>query len=175
MLIRSFFILLISLSIGACSTSLKDYTSTEPKIELDQFLNGPLKAWGVVENRSGKITNRFVVDMEGSWTNNVGTLKEYFTYDDGRQETRIWTIDKNGDRYTGTAADVIGEAKGESNGFAFTWYYTLRLKTKSRTINVQLKDWIYQIDDNVVINTADIKKFGITVGKVTLFIQRQTS
>lgn len=161
--------------LSACSTTLKDYNETQPTIELDQFLNGPLKAWGMVENRSGKVTNRFVVDMTGRWENNIGTLEEYFTYDDGRKETRIWTITKDGRFYKGTAADVIGQANGESKGFAFTWNYTLKLNTGKRTINVKLKDWIYQIDDQVVINTADIKKFGITVGKVTLFIQRQAS
>lgn len=166
-------VLLFVLFGSACSTSLKDYKGTQPAFKLEQFLNGPLKAWGMVENRSGKVTDRFVVDMQGSWKNNVGTLEEYFTYDDGRKETRIWTIKKQGNQYIGTAADVIGQANGESQGFAFTWNYTLHLKTKKRTVNVQLKDWIYQIDKNTVINTADIKKFGITFGKVTLFIQRQ--
>ncbi len=164
--------LLLLLLLASCSTSLKDYNNSQPEFILEEFLSGPLKAWGMVESRSGKVTNRFVVDMRGEWKDNVGTLTEDFIYDDGRKEQRIWTITKNGKDYIGTAPDVVGQATGSRNGFAFTWAYTLKLNTGKRIINVNLKDWIYQIDQDVVINTADIKKWGIKVGKVTLFIQK---
>jgi hypothetical protein len=37
---------------------------------------------------------------------------------------------------------------------------------------VHFDDWMYLVNDNTVINQSDIVKFGITVAKVTLVIQK---
>jgi hypothetical protein len=36
-----------------------------------------------------------------------------------------------------------------------------------------MDDWMYRIDDDVVLNRTTMSKFGITLGQVTLFFSRK--
>ena len=71
-------------------------------------------------------------------------------------------------RYSGTASDVIGEAVGELAGNALNWRYTLALPVDGKTYHVQFNDWMYLMDDKVMLNKAEMSKFGIYLGEVTL-------
>lgn len=47
----------------------------------------------------------------------------------------MWTLQRGADsRYTGRAADVLGEAVGQSGGNAFNWRYTLLLPVDGHTL-----------------------------------------
>ena len=107
--------------------------------------------------------------MNCKWENGVGTLEEDFVYSDGTKSRRVWTIKKTADsKYVGTASDVIGEAKGESAGNAFYWEYILDLPVGDSTYKVKFEDWMYLMDDKVMLNKSKMYKFGIYLGEVTL-------
>lgn len=165
---------LLSVALTSCSTSLKDYESTSPEFDLQDYFTGDLKGWGLVKNWKGEVTQRFSVVMNGEWENNKGRLYELFTYADGRTQERIWNLEKQQNGISiGTANDVIGTAQGKQTGFAFNWTYQLQVDTDDGSINVTLNDWLYQIDDEALISEAEIKKFGINVGEVLVFIVKQ--
>jgi len=44
----------------------------------------------------------------------------------------------------------------------------LALAVDGRTIEVQFDDWMYLIDTRVMLNKAQMRKFGIGLGEVTL-------
>ena len=73
------------------------------------------------------------------------------------------------------ADDVIGTASGIAKGNALNWSYTLALPYKDSTVNVQFDDWMFLQQDGVLINRAKMKKFGFTLGEVTLFFKRDAS
>lgn len=172
---RSLFVLLASLSLLACSSqSLSDYQGTTPQFDVKSFFNGPLQAKGIVLDRSGEVTRRFSVEMLGTWQHNQGKLEEWFVFNDGDKSERTWEIMKLADgRYTGTAGDIVGIAQGESAGFALHWDYQLNLLVDGSTYRVTFDDWLYQIDQKVVINRSYIKKWGFTVGEVILVISKE--
>ena len=96
-------------------------------------------------------------------------LEEDFVYSDGATERRVWRITHHGQgRYTGRADDVIGEAQGQAAGNALRWAYTLRLPVDGKTYDVQFDDWMWLVDDRVMINKATMSKFGFRLGEVTL-------
>ena len=103
--------------------------------------------------------------------------------------------------FNGTAADVLGQAAGEEKGNAFRWGYTLKLPVDGpgdagppqgasapsggsvvreatsvgarRTVDVQFDDWMYLMNDKVLLNKAEMSKFGFKLGEVTLsFVKR---
>jgi hypothetical protein len=162
--------------LSACSgPAVRDYQAEKPKLELDQFLNGELEAFGIVQNRSGEVVKRFRCHMAAKWemVNQVlqGTIDETFYYSDGTTSKRIWVLNKTADnKYKGTAGDVIGEATGETSGNAFNWKYVLDVPLDSGTIHLTMDDWMYLINDKVIINKTQMKKFGFKVGEVTLTI-----
>ena len=177
-LFKSISIILLSMSLFSCSSiTPKDYKENNPKLDIRSYLNGKVKAWGMLEDRSGKVTRRFLVEMEGKWNGNEGVLEEYFTFDDGEKSKRIWTIKFRDDHnFTASASDVIGVAKGSQYGNTMQMEYVLDLevdKEKKTKYKVTLDDWMYLLDDDILVNKSTIKKFGITFGKLTIFFQKQ--
>ena len=146
-----------------------DYANEMPKLELRSYFNGPLTAHGVFTDRAGKVVRRFTVKMVATWSGNQGTLDEDFTYSDGKKERRVWRLtDLGNGRYSGRADDVVGEAVGIAAGNALNWRYTLALNVDGRVIEVQFDDWMYLMNERVMLNKAAMSKFGISLGEVTL-------
>lgn len=169
-----FFIAIMALLSSCASVSPEDYRAEKPVLELDQYFNGTIDAWGMFTDRSGKIVKRFTVVMRCTWNGNTGVLDEDFTYSDGTREKRVWTIRKEGNgRYVGTAGDVVGEAIGIAAGNALNWRYVLDLKVDGRSIHVDFDDWMVLMDDDVMLNRARMSKFGITLGEVTLSFRKR--
>ena len=154
---------------GCASQNLDGYASEKPVLDLAQYFNGKIDAYGIFQDRSGQIVKRFTVVMDCTWKGNEGVLDEAFTYSDGSTERRVWTLIRgdNGS-YTGTASDVVGVAKGQTAGNAFHWNYTLNLPVDGKTWEVQLDDWMYLIDERIMLNRATMSKFGVRVGDLTL-------
>ena len=163
---------------GCAGPQVADYAAEQPVLDLRQYFNGTLDAYGLFTDRSGKVVKRFTVVMHCSWSGppgaETGVLDENFTYSDGTQDRRVWTLKRQPDgRYTGTAGDVLGEAAGQEKGNAFRWGYTLKLPVDGRIIEVQFDDWMYLMNDKVMLNKAKMSKFGFGLGEVTLsFVKR---
>ena len=158
---------------GCASPSPSDYASQTPALDLRQYFNGKLLAHGIVTDRSGKVVQRFTVLITGTWVGDTGTLDEQFSYADGRREQRVWTLRRGADgRYTGRAADVLGQAIGQASGNALNWRYTLLLPVDGRTWEINFDDWMFLVDDQVLLNRAVMSKFGIRLGEVLLSFRR---
>lgn len=151
-----------------------DYAKATPKLVLEEYFDGEVQAWGMFQDRGGKVVRRFTVSIIGTWENNKGKLVEDFVYDDGEKDRRIWNITRNADgSYTGSADDVIGTAAGTSAGNALNWKYTLALPVDGTVYHVQLNDWMYLVNDDVLINRAVMSKFGFRVGEVLITFKRK--
>jgi len=159
-----------ALLLGGCAApSIDQYAKDKPVLDLRQYFNGTLDAHGIFTDRSGQVVKRFTVLMQCTWTGEQGVLDESFTYSDGSTQKRIWRLTHHGDgRYTGQADDVVGTAQGQVRGNAFHWTYTLALPVDGNVYEVQFDDWMYLIDDRVMLNRAEMRKFGFRLGEVTL-------
>ena len=160
---------------GGCASAPapSDYAAEKPALDLKTYFNGELTAHGVFTDRSGKVGRRFTVQLKGSWTGDDGVLDENFIYSDGKKERRVWRLKKlpgagGSGRYTGMADDVVGTAIGASAGNALRWAYTLRLPVDDKVYEVQFDDWMYLMDERVMINKAVLSKLGVRLGEVTL-------
>ena len=160
--------------VGCAAPTPADYAEQRPLLELKSYFNGELVAHGMFSDRSGKVLRRFVVDLKATWQGDKGTLEEDFRYSDGRTERRVWRLTAHGNgRYTGTADDVVGIAEGQAAGNALNWRYTLRLPVDGKVYDVQFDDWMFLIDEQVMLNKAVMSKFGIRLGEVTLAFRRK--
>jgi outer membrane biogenesis lipoprotein LolB len=175
-LTHAYRIILLSLAtimLSGCAATLPDYTSSVPEFDMQSFFNGKLSAYGIVQDRSGKVIRRFHADLIGQWQGNKGTLSEDFYYDDGETQRRVWLLTKNSDgSYSGTATDVTQDAFGYGQGFAFNWHYTLAIEVNGKSWQIDLNDWLYQLDDSRLINRTEMTKWGFKVGEITLVIEK---
>ncbi|MFD2166870.1 DUF3833 domain-containing protein [Thalassotalea euphylliae] len=159
--------------VGCGSQHINDYANTAPTLTLDEYFDGPVIAWGMVQDYNKKLTRRFCVEIEGSWEGNKGLLEETFYFDDGEVSFRNWRLTKNGNEYSGTAEDVFGVASGKTEGSVFQWQYSLQVKIDDSEYEFFLDDWIYKIDDYRVFNRTSMRKFGIEVAEITLFFDKE--
>jgi hypothetical protein len=158
-----------ALTAGCAAPTAADYAAERPTLDLRQYFDGELVAHGIFTDRNGKVARRFVVKMTGRWEGREGTLDERFTYSDGSTERRVWRLtDLGNGRYEGRADDVVGVAEGVAAGNALNWRYTLALPVDGRVWEVQFDDWMFLMDERVMLNKAVMSKFGIRLGEVTL-------
>jgi len=164
--------LLFTILVG-CASELEDYQAVEPRFDLFEYFQGHSTAWGMVQDYTSKQTRRFEVKIEGSVEGNTLTLVEDFVFSDGETSQRIWTIERMGaGLYQGSADDIIGVATGREVGNALQWQYDFELVMDDSTIVVAFDDWLFRQDEKHVFNLTKIKKFGIEVGRITLFFQK---
>ena len=172
-LIKYISLIICAFLITSCSNNSamkpEDFKNKEPRLIIEEYLSGNVKAWGVLQNRSGKVTRQFNADLNGTWDGKQLILKEKFNWDDGEVQDREWTINKIDEHnYEGTAGDVVGKAKGYSYGPAFKFEYVLLVPVKGRELKITFDDWIFKQDDRVAINRATMTKFGIKVAELTV-------
>lgn len=158
---------------GCSSPSVTQYANEKPNLDLSEYFNGAIDAYGIFTDRSGEVKKRFTVLLVAQWKvidgKKVGTLDESFEYSDGTKQKRIWTlIETAPGQYIGRADDVVGDALGESAGNALNWTYTLALPVDGTIYHVQFNDWMYLVTPKVMLNKAKMSKFGIDLGEVTL-------
>lgn len=152
-----------------------DYVNLQPKFKLEEFFNGKIKAYGIIQDRKGNILSKFDATLVGSWQGNQGRLEEDFLYyDSGKTQHRTWKIEKLDDNnYQGSAGDIEGMALGKAFGNAINWTYAMYVPVKNSSYKLQFDDWMWAMNDHTVMNRSYLKKFGITFAEITIFMQKQ--
>jgi hypothetical protein len=151
----------------------EDFATAQPRFVLEEYFAGKTTAWGMFIDRFGNMRSQFLVDITGTWDGKTLVLDERFTYATGEKEQRVWTITKvDENTYTGTAGDVIGTAKGRSFGNALYWNYYLNLKVGDGTWKVHFDDWMFLQPQGVLLNRAEVTKFGIELGQVQIAFRK---
>ena len=162
-------ILLFVISSCAKEMNIDKFVNNKPELILEDYFDGKVEAWGLFHDRFGNLKRQFKVSIIGTRKDDQIILDENFLYDDGERDQRIWTIDILGDnKYTGKADDVVGIASGESKGNALNWKYELLLKVKDKKIKVSFDDWMFLQEKGVLLNRAEVNKFGLNLGIVSI-------
>ena len=172
--VARFLAVVLVVGLAACGgPDLDDHEGQEPALVLEEYFDGRLTAHGVFQDRFGDVRRTFVVEAVGVWDGETLTLTEDFVYEDGSTEQRIWELrPEGGGRWTGTAAGVVGTAEGEVRGNAFNWRYTIDLETPDGTLRATFDDWMWLLDDRVMVNRAYVSKWGVEIGQLSIFFRR---
>ncbi|MEL6682029.1 MAG: DUF3833 domain-containing protein [Pseudomonadota bacterium] len=171
---------LVFVLLGACTgkPSFDDPTLSDRKLNLEEFFDGDLVAYGQFQDILGTVRRSFVVTINGDWDGETLRLVEDFVYEDGSTEQRIWTLTKTGpDAWVGTAPGVIGQATGQEQDNRFNWAYTIDLPIPSatgetETIRVSFDDWMWLLSEDRLLNLAYVKQFGLDIGTVTISFEK---
>ena len=173
---KSILALIVTILLTNCSgNNMKpiDFKDQKPRLIIEEYLSGNVKAWGILQNRSGKVTRQFSADLNGKWDGKQLVLDEKFIWNDGEIQTRQWKIDKIDEHnYEGTAGDVVGKAKVYSYGPAFKFEYVLLVPVKGKEMKITFDDWIFMQDEKIAINRATLTKFRFKVGELTVFFKK---
>lgn len=167
-------LLCCTLLLAACTgTDVQQYRTLQPAFAPEQFFNGLLTAHGVLKDRGGNVTRTFNATINAYWKDGTGTLEERFEFNDGEIQFRTWTLRPQGDgRYIATAGDVLGDGEARTAGNAFHLGYTLQIQYNGKPLALTVDDWMFRVNDKVVINRSTLHKWGFTVGSIELTILR---
>jgi len=147
--------------------SPSDYTDTGPAFSLKTHLSGEILSEGLIYGPTGKMTNSFVARMVGEWAGDTGTLSEEFTYSNGKQQSRKWFLKLGeGNSFTATADDIVGEARGTVSGSTIKMEYKIVLPEDAGGHTLSATDWLYLTENGVIMNKSEMRKFGIKVAEL---------
>ena len=166
--------------LAACAgkPSIDDPKLSSRQLNLEEFFEGDLVAYGQFQDIFGTVRRRFEVQINGKWDGQRLRLVEDFVYEDGATEQRIWTLTKTGaETWQGTAPGVEGVATGEERGDTFNWAYTIDLPIPSAdgsvdTLKVSFDDWMWLLSDDRLLNIAYMSRAGINIGQVIITFEK---
>ncbi len=165
--------------ISSCaSLQPHDFAKSETHFELDRFLTGHTRSWGVFENTSGAPRRSFTCENHGT-RDAAGdlVLTQHFQFSDGKTQTRIWHVHRvDATHWEGTANDMVGIARGEGMGNAFYWEYTISVDCRNPLATVHVRQWMYQPEGaDILMTRLVITKMGLALFEVSEVIHRVTN
>ena len=75
--------------------------------------------------------------------------------------------------YSGTAGDVVGEARGEVAGNSMFLKYVLRIPYGDGDLDITIDDRMYLTEPSLLVNESKMYKFGFRVGEIILVIVKE--
>lgn len=160
----------ISVMLSGCSgMNIDEFEQAQPEFVLEDYFQGRTVAWGLFEDRFGKVQRQFVVEINGTWDGTTLILNEDFVYNDGEKENRVWSITRTGENtYEGETANAVGKAIGVRQGNAFHWAYDFNLQVGDGYWKVAFDDWMFLQPGGVLLNKAVVTRWGVKLGTVFL-------
>jgi hypothetical protein len=150
-----------------------DYAAEEPAIDIRHHLSGPILCEGVIYGPMGRVTSRFVAQMDGKWEGNRGILNEHFRYAAGNAQDRQWRLQLSNDgSIRAEADDIVGTGTGHQAGSAVRLQYRIRLPDHAGGWSLDVTDWMYLTENGTVMNRSQFRKFGIKVAELVATMRR---
>jgi hypothetical protein len=166
--------LMILLLLGGCSTmSVTEYQDRTPELKPEEYFDGHVKAWGIFEDRNGKVSREFTGDFHGTWDGDKLVIDETLEYRDGTVEERQWTFDKTGENtYDLRAESLSGERVAKTAGNAMHLKYSMAVDVDGSTWTLSSDDWMYRQDEKTVINRATLSWWWFKAGELTIVYRK---
>lgn len=144
-----------------------DYAGTTPGLDIRQHLNGPMLCEGVIYGPFGRVTSRFVAQMNGRWEGNRGILDEHFRYASGEVQHRQWRLALGNDgNIRAEADDLTQPGEGRQEGATVRLSYRIRLPEHAGGWVLDVTDWMYLCENGTILNRSQFRKFGIKVAEL---------
>jgi hypothetical protein len=95
-------------------------------------------------------------------------MVQHLSFQDGTTQQRDWILWRSGaDRFDATANDMVGTARGISDGGIFHWRWKLARSPGNALMDVEMSQWMYRLEDGSVMIRTTISKFGVIVAEAT--------
>lgn len=151
-----------------------DYADSGPRFDIREHLNGPILCEGVIYGPTGRVSSRFVADMEAEWNGNTGVLREHFRYDSGATQDREWRLTLGNDgNIRAEADDIEGSGLGRQEGATVVLNYRIRLPESAGGHVLDTCDWMYLVENGTVMNRSQFRKYGIKVAELVATMRRK--
>lgn len=142
--------------------------------DIREHLNKPLLCEGVIYGPLGRVSSRFVANMNCAWSGDDCNMTEEFHYGSGNIQHRKWSLNLSEDgTIKATAPDVIGVGYGQQNGSAVVLNYRISLTPEAGGHILDVTDWMYLMENGTIMNRSEFRKFGLKVGELIATMRPQ--
>jgi hypothetical protein len=143
--------------------------SLTPPFDPMTFFDGHTRSWGVIENRSGAPTGVITTNSQGQLDATAHLrMVQHLSFQDGTSMDRTWSLWRTGpQQYEATANDMIGTAKGISDGSKFHWQWLCARSPGNPLMNVEMEQWMYQLSDGSAMIRTTVSKLGFILAEVS--------
>lgn len=164
--------LLALLLLAGCAPAAPPAAASGPEFVPEQWFVGRTVGRGEFRRTIGGIQSRFDVVIEGARDGRVLTMDETFTTPEGRWN-RVWTITRLTDgRYEGRLTTGYGPAAIAAAGDTVTMRYRADAPLLERPFAARFEQRLRLRADGTVLNTADVYKFGVRIGRSTVVFRK---
>jgi hypothetical protein len=151
-----------------------DYAGQVPAFNIRDQLSGDILCEGVIYGPTGRVSSRFVADMQARWEGDRCVLSEQFRYESGRRQDREWRLTLSNDgTIRAEADDVPGQGTGRQEGNAVLLRYDIRLPKDAGGHVLSVTDWMYLTPNGTIINRSQFRKFGIKVAELVATMRKR--
>ncbi|MCW8999207.1 MAG: DUF3833 domain-containing protein, partial [Kangiellaceae bacterium] len=164
---------ILALLLSSCSVNGNNYSENSPKFVFTEFFDGSLCAWGTVKNDNSELLRKFIAKIDAYQRNGVTYLDEVFMFNDGEKQLRRWEFTLEDGLFSGVANDVVGSSQGKVYGDSLHLEYVMAIANDDTEWHINMDDWLHLIDENTLMGTTQMSKFGFNLGRVDIVIRRQ--
>ncbi len=163
------FLFLCTIAAPSRAMPVAAFASEGPLFDPVSFYTGQTRSWGIFENRAGEPTRTIRTETSGHIVGGELRMEQDLYFGGQPRQHRSWKMRRlDAHHFEATANDLVGTARGEAYGNAFTWTFTLALKPGNSLYNVQMTQHMYlQPDGKTMINRDTIRKLGFILAEVT--------
>lgn len=149
-----------------------DYEGERVVFDLRRHLSGDFICDGLIFGPFGRVVSRFTADFSVTWTGAEAVMTERFSYDSGEVQHREWHLNLSDDgRIEAWADDVPGGGRGRQAGSAVNLRYRIRLLPTAGGHVLDVNDWMYLLENGVIVNRSQFRKFGVRVAELVATIR----
>ena len=162
-------------AVGFRAQKPQDYAHKTPVFDIREHFNGNILCEGMIYGPFGRVTSRFVAQMQAEWDGDTCKMVEYFNYDSGLKQTREWTLTLHPDGcIAADAPDLRGTGQGRQLGAAVQLQYRIKLPPSAGGHVLDVVDWMYLLDNDTIMNRSQFRKFGIKVAELVATMRPET-
>jgi hypothetical protein len=165
--IKSLFLLLLFCS---CSVSTQIYESNKPVLNMVNYFCGTTEGYGVFFDYRDRATVRFKIIATGN-CDSPGILKlnHNVMFEDDRTESYNIEYGMTDNNHLVLSGSSIVEAEPvEQYGNVVHSEYTKKIQLGLNAVEFAIKEDMYMIDENQVMNKVNIKKTIFTFGDIII-------
>ena len=173
---NKFFLIFAVLLLVSCNDlSIDHHKNQTPELNFKDAFTGERVGYGFIENWRGEIVTTFTAKFVGVIEDSKLIISEKFLYSSGEEDERVVELDfADEHQYVATCEDFDGPAQGFEIGNAALFNYNLKLKEGKVISNVKANEQFVLLEDGTIFADSKLKKFGIKVGKVVMYIKKKT-
>ena len=150
-----------------------NYYKKLPALSMESYFSNKVTALGYMTFfYPYKTIKDIKIVFSGKFHDNTLTLKENYTDNDSKV-LRVWSFKKKSNScYIGKESNVTGTIKVSIYGNKLNMKYKFKTNYKKIYFNVNVKDSMYLVDKETLINKTILSKYGITLAESFLVYKK---